>query len=86
MFSSFPPTSAFVLRVQRGYGSLLGLLQARRESYAAHRTILLIEAPSGSSDVSSYNALDWKHVEAFDHHAPALQLEVILEGKRSWRA
>lgn len=49
----------------------LGLLQACRKSYAAHRAILLIGAPSGSSNVASHNALDWKDFETFDHHTPA---------------
>lgn len=67
-------SSDFGLRTgsPEGLRQPLGLLQARGESYAAHRAILLIGAPSGSSDVPSYNALDWKYVEVFDHHAPAL--------------
>lgn len=64
----------------------LGLLQTRRKSYTTHRAILLIGAPSGSGNVSSHNALDWKHFEAFDHHTPALDLGDHLRGQASLKS
>lgn len=84
-------SSDFGLRIRSPEGllQLLGLLQAWRKTSAAHRAILLIGAPSGPSDVSSYNALYLKHFEAFDHHTPALELgdhfrgQVFLESLRA---
>lgn len=59
----------------------LGLLQACRKSSAAYRSILLIGAPRGSSEVSSYNALNWQHFETLDYHAPVLELGDHFRGQ-----
>lgn len=59
----------------------LGLLQACWKSSTAHRTVLLIGAPRGSCEVSSYNALNWQHLETLDHHAPALELGDHFSGQ-----
>lgn len=59
----------------------LRLLQSWKKSSTAHHAILLIGAPSGSSDLSSHNALDWQHFETFDQHASALELRDRFRGQ-----
>lgn len=59
----------------------LGLLQACRESPAAHRAIFSIGAPSRSGDISSHNALDRKHFQTLDNHASALELGYLFQGQ-----
>lgn len=65
-----------------------GLLQACGKSSAAYCAVLLIGTPSGSRDISSHNALNWKHFETFNHHTAALELgdhfnwQAVLESLR----
>ena len=70
-------------RSPKGLLQPLGLLQACRQSSAADRTIPHIGAPSGSGDVSSDNALDWKDLETLDYHRPALESCDHLRGYAS---
>lgn len=68
-------------RSPKGWLQPLGLLQACRESLATDGATPLVGTPSGSGNVSSHNALDWKYFEPFHHHAPVLELGNHFKGQ-----